>query len=205
VIPQVDRIGGATAQISIFFNNAATATFISPVGEGPKQTGTVAGYPEYDGWVLITKDKRLPWIPQTLADRLDVEGEKRQKALADAKRRPTGAVADDAAGGVEWLEKQVRDYQHYRASFSAEQLKAPAVWGNPGDRGDVLLRSEANGRSTRVAGEDEGELRLRRARGDAAVAAIAGSHAAAAARERLRRTLRAASPWPRTRARTRRG
>ena len=33
-----------------------------------KPTGIVAGYPQYDGWVLITKDKRLPWIPKTLAD-----------------------------------------------------------------------------------------------------------------------------------------
>jgi alpha-tubulin suppressor-like RCC1 family protein len=93
VIPQIDRIGGALAQISVFFNQDARASFISPVGNAPKPTGTVAGYPEYDGWVLITKDKRLPWIPQTLADRLDEEGEKRQKALADAKRRTTGGVA----------------------------------------------------------------------------------------------------------------
>ena len=141
VIPQIDRIGGAIAQISIFFNQDARGQFISPVGEAPKLTGTVAGYPEYDGWVLITKDKRLPWIPQTLADRLDEEGEKREKALAEAKRRPAGSGADSAAGGIQWLEKQVRDYQQYRASFTAEQLRAPAVWGDPAGEGRKAARS----------------------------------------------------------------
>ncbi|MEO6010153.1 MAG: hypothetical protein ABIU38_19055, partial [Vicinamibacteraceae bacterium] len=153
VIPQVDRIGGAIAQISIFFNSAATATFISPVGEGPKLTGTVAGYPEYDGWVLITKEKRLPWMPQTLADRLDVEGEKRQKALADAKRRPTGGASEDGAGSIAWLETQVRDYQRYRASFTAEQLNAPAVWGDPTGAG--RRTQEADAAALRNLGADD--------------------------------------------------
>lgn len=143
VIPQIDRIGGALAQISIFVNQDARASFIGASGNAPKQTGTVAGYPEYDGWVMITKDGRLPWIPQTLADRLDEEGEKRQRALADARRRQAGAVADDAAGGVTWLEKQVRDYQQYRASFSAEQLRAPAVWGDPTGAGRRKQEAEA--------------------------------------------------------------
>jgi alpha-tubulin suppressor-like RCC1 family protein len=153
VIPQIDRIGGALAQISVFFNQDARASFISPVGNAPKPTGTVAGYPEYDGWVLITKDKRLPWIPQTLADRLDEEGEKRQKALADAKRRTTGGVADDAAGGVTWLEKQVRDSRQHRASFSAEQLKAPAVWGDPTGAG--RRKQEAEAAALRNLGADD--------------------------------------------------
>ena len=71
VIPQVDRIGGAIAQISIILNPDPRAQFINGIGEGPKRTGTVGGYPEYNGWVVIAKDGRLPWIPQTLADLLD--------------------------------------------------------------------------------------------------------------------------------------
>jgi hypothetical protein len=131
VIPQVDRIGGAIAQISIFFNQDAREQFISPAGEAPKLTGTVAAYPEYNGWVLITKDKRLPWVPKTLADLLDEEAAKREKTLAEARRRPAGLVPDSAAGGIQWLEKQVRDLQQYRASFTAEQLRSPGVWGDP--------------------------------------------------------------------------
>ena len=153
VIPQIDRIGGAIAQISIFFNQDARGQFISPVGDAPKLTGTVAGYPEYDGWVLITKDKRLPWIPQTLADRLDLEGAKREKALEEARRRPSG-IADDAAGGVKWLEKQVRDYQQYRASFSAEQLRGPAVWADPTNEGRTRLENEARA-LRKLSAEDE--------------------------------------------------
>ena len=143
VIPQVDRIGGAIAQISIFFNQDARGQFISPVGGVPKLTGTVAGYPEYEGWVLITKDKRLPWLPQTLADRLDEEGAKRERTLADAKRRPSG-IAEGEAGGLKWLEKQVRDLQQYRASFTAEQLRAPAVWGDPTGDGRKRLDADAD-------------------------------------------------------------
>ena len=92
VIPQLDRIGGAIAQVSFAFNNDADGQFLNQIGDPPKRTGTVAGYPEYDGRVLITKDHRLPWIPQTLADRLDEEGQKRDKALAEARRRPAGLV-----------------------------------------------------------------------------------------------------------------
>jgi hypothetical protein len=143
VIPQIDRIGGAIAQISIFFNQDARASFIGAAGNASKPTGMVAGHPEYDGWVIVTKDGRLPWIPQTLADRLDEEGEKRQRALADAKRRTTGGVAADAAGGVTWLEKQVRDYQQYRASFSVAQLAGPAVWGDPTGAGRRAQEAEA--------------------------------------------------------------
>ena len=142
VIPQIDRIGGGIAQISVFFDTAAGELFINPVGDVPTRTGAVAGYPEYDGWVLITKDKRLPWVPQTLGDRLDVEGEKREKALAEGRRRRPGLVGDADAGGLQWLEKQVRDYQQYRASFTAEQLRAPAVLGDPTGEGRKRLDAE---------------------------------------------------------------
>src|SRR5262249_5407535 len=61
----LDRIGGSIGQVSIFLNPDPRGLFIDPVGNPPKQTGTVGGYPEYNGWVLITKDGRLPWIPQS--------------------------------------------------------------------------------------------------------------------------------------------
>lgn len=142
VIPQIDRIGGAIAQVSIFFNQEIRGHLVSPVGEAPKRTGTVGGYPEFNGWVVITKDGRLPWLPQTLADRLDEEGAKREKALTEATRRAPGAVPDTAAGGLQWLEKQVRDYQQYRASFTAAQLREPGVWGDPTGAGRKRLEAE---------------------------------------------------------------
>jgi len=121
VIPQVDRIGGPIFQVSVFFNTDPRSNLIGPSGEGPKLTGTVAGYPEYNNWIVITKNGRLPWIPQTLADKLDVEGARRQKAAS---------------------EKQVKDLERYRASFTADQLRAPAVWGDPTGEGKRNLDAQ---------------------------------------------------------------
>ncbi len=182
VIPQLDRIGGAISQISVFFNSDARGPMISPTGLGPKQTGTVAGYPEYNNWVLITKDGRLPWIPQTLADKLDVEGGRRKEKLAEwnktragmktmdpaafqktyeliKKTDPAGAdkmLADFKSQSEEVarlqkdvyplttaaLEKQVKDYEAYRASFTAAQLAEPAVWGDTSGEGKRKLDAE---------------------------------------------------------------
>ncbi len=86
IIPQLDRIGGAISQISVFFNVDPRGYLIGSTGLPPKLTGTVAGYPEYGSWILITKDGRLPWIPVTLAEKLDAEGEKREHALAEWNR-----------------------------------------------------------------------------------------------------------------------
>jgi hypothetical protein len=83
VTPHLDRIGGAISQISVFFN---VHSLVGSTGIPPKLTGRVAGYPEYEHSVLITKDGRLPWIPVTLADKLDAEGEKRERALAEWTR-----------------------------------------------------------------------------------------------------------------------
>jgi hypothetical protein len=128
VIPQVDRIGGSIAQISVFFNEDARVHFVGPTGDAPKLTGKVGGFPEYNNWVLITKDGRLLWIPQTLEDKLNVIGARREKALAEwlknRQRDVTPLVTAE-------LEKQINDYKQYRASFSADQLKQPAVWADP--------------------------------------------------------------------------
>ena len=174
VIPQIDRVGGAIAQISIFFNRA-NEQFVSQIGEGPKLTGKVGGYPEYNNWVLITKDGRLPWIPQTLADKLDAEGQRRSDKLAEwMKTRSQMKVMDEAAAQKTYemlrtsdpagadkfmatvreqaeevrrlqrevypaataqFQKEVKDYEQYRASFTADQLRSPAVWGDASGAG----------------------------------------------------------------------
>jgi alpha-tubulin suppressor-like RCC1 family protein len=181
VIPQIDRIGGAIGQISIFFNRAGEQ-FVSQNGQGPKLTGRVGGYPEYNNWVVITKDGRLPWIPKTLADMLDAEGKRRRDKLAEwmktrsqmkamdpaaaqktyemlRKSDPAGAdkfmatVKEQAEesrrlqqdvypASTAQLEKEVRDYEQYRASFTAEQLRAPAVWGDPSAAGRRKLDAD---------------------------------------------------------------
>ena len=182
VIPQLDRIGGAIFQISVFFNVDARGPMISPTGLGPKQTGTVAGYPEYNNWVLITKGGRLPWIPQTLADKLDAEGTRRKEKLAEWNKTRSGMKAPDQAAvqkayeaikktdpagadkmladlkaqaeevarlqkdvyplATASLEKQVKDYEIYRASFTAAQLAEPAVWGDTSGEGKRKLDAQ---------------------------------------------------------------
>ncbi len=67
VIPQLDRIGGAIAQVAIFFN-PDPRMFFGAGGAAPKQTGMVGRYPEYDGWVFLTRDGRLPWIAKVAGD-----------------------------------------------------------------------------------------------------------------------------------------
>ncbi len=99
VIPQVDRIGGAIAQVSIFFNIISKDQFLgAPLGKAPKRTGTVGGFPQYDNlWIFISKDGRVPWIPDTLADKLDVLIKRREDKLADWKRERANAKAPDVA------------------------------------------------------------------------------------------------------------
>ena len=182
VIPQVDRIGGAISQISVFFNTGADGLFLNNGrGDAPKLTGRVAGYPEYAGWVLITKDGRLPWIPRTLADHLQEEGERRRRALDDWNKSRSGIKPPDPAwtqktaemlkktepaGAARFvaemeqqaeevrrqeqevhpaitrgLEDQVSEFEKYRASFSEEQLRSPAVRGDV--TGDAKRRLDA--------------------------------------------------------------
>jgi hypothetical protein len=82
IISQADRVAGSIGRINVFFNHLSKDMFMGP-DEIPKPTGTMSGYPEYNGWVVISKNGRLPWIPQTLGDRLDRVGAARERALTD--------------------------------------------------------------------------------------------------------------------------
>ncbi len=82
ISPDADRVGGSIGKISIFFNHLSKSMFMGQ-DEIPELTGMIGGYPEYNGWVVISKNGRLPWIPQTLGDQLDRVGAIRERALAD--------------------------------------------------------------------------------------------------------------------------
>jgi alpha-tubulin suppressor-like RCC1 family protein len=97
VIPQVDRIGGPIAQVSIFFNPDVRGQFIGPSGEPPALKGRIGGFPVYDHWVVITKDGRLPWVPLTLGEKLDAEIAARAAALDAWTRERAGDKAPDVA------------------------------------------------------------------------------------------------------------
>jgi hypothetical protein len=97
LIPQAERVDASIGVVSVFFNHPVQDTFLQ-FTEVPKLTGYVAGFPEYNGWVVMTKDGRLPWIAQTLADRLDREGKRRERALADWREIRAKTKVPDEAG-----------------------------------------------------------------------------------------------------------
>ncbi len=95
VIPQAERIAASIGQIDVFFNEPVKGMFLQT--GVPRFEGMVGGYPRYNGWVLITRGGRLPWVAQTLADRLDAEAEKRRRALADWHRQIAAMKPPDSA------------------------------------------------------------------------------------------------------------
>lgn len=96
IIPEADLMTGSIGRVSIVFNHISKDMFMGR-DEIPKLTGTMGGYPEYNGWVVISKNGRLPWIPQTLGDRLDRIGAAREKALADWRNTKASRKAPDQA------------------------------------------------------------------------------------------------------------
>lgn len=97
IIPQADRVAGSDGEVAVFFNYAHRQMFLDTFGKF-ERTGTVAGYPEYSGWVLLTKNGRVPWIPQTLGDQLDRIGVEREKAAKEWEetKRSRNRVPDQA-------------------------------------------------------------------------------------------------------------
>lgn len=137
VIPQADRVAGSDGEVAVFFNYVHRQMFLDTFGKF-ERTGTVAGYPEYGGWVLLTKDGRVPWIPQTLADQLDRLGAEREKAMKDwhdtktsRDKGPDQATVDrtaallkqtDPAGAEKYLHSMkelARDIESDRAKDAA--------------------------------------------------------------------------------------
>ena len=133
IIPEADRLAGSIGRISIFFNHLSKDMFMGQ-DEIPELTGTIGGYPEYNGWVIISKNGRLPWIPQTLGDRLDRVGAVRERALTDwhnaraLRTAPDQAMIDrtaalrrktDPAGADQYVENMRR----LTADIQAAQAK----------------------------------------------------------------------------------
>ncbi len=131
-----DRVGGSIGKISILFNHLSTDMFMGQ-DEIPELTGMIGGYPEYNGWVVISKNGRLPWIPQTLGDRLDRVGATRERALADwrnvmaLRKAPDQTMIDrtaalrrktDPAGADQYVENMRR----LSADLQAGQAKDAA-------------------------------------------------------------------------------
>ncbi|HSA87230.1 MAG TPA: hypothetical protein VLE46_13685, partial [Nitrospira sp.] len=96
LIREADLMAGSIGSVNVFFNHVSKDMFMGQ-DEIPKATGTLSGYPEYNGWVVISKNGRLPWIPQTLGDRLDRIGAARERALADWRSAKASRTVPDPA------------------------------------------------------------------------------------------------------------
>ncbi len=97
----------------------------------------MAGFPVYrlvttfgtTDYIVITKDGRLPLIPVTLADRLDFQAAHLTRSLEDEGKKPDtqGAVQAQRRERIADLQRQVEALRAYRASFSADELRAAWV------------------------------------------------------------------------------
>jgi hypothetical protein len=103
VIPQAERVAASVGQVYVFINYNVYEQFLQGT-EVPKYEGEYAGYPVYNGWVVMTKDRRLPWIPQTLRDRLDREEKKRQRAWDDWTATKAARKSPDEAAQTKTYE-----------------------------------------------------------------------------------------------------
>ena len=103
VIPQAERVVASIGQVYVFINYNVQEQFLGG-DEVPKYEGEFAGYPIYNNWIVMTKDRRLPWIPQTLRDRLDREEQKRQRALDDWNAMKAGRKLPDEAAQMKTYE-----------------------------------------------------------------------------------------------------
>jgi len=136
IISEADLMAGSIGGISVFFDHISKEMFMGQ-DEIPRLTGTMGGYPEYNGWVVISKNGRLPWIPQTLGDRLDRVGAAREKALAEwrntkaSRQTPDQAMIDrtaafrrktDPAGADQYVENM----KQLTADIHAAQAKDAA-------------------------------------------------------------------------------
>lgn len=111
VIPQADRVAAGVGDIYAFVNYSVQEQFLGGHAV-PTYQGEVAGYPIYNNWVVMTKDRRLPWIPQTLRDRLDQEEQKRQRAIEDWERSKASLKTPNEAA-------QRKTYEMLKASDPA--------------------------------------------------------------------------------------
>jgi hypothetical protein len=70
VIRQIDDLGSSIGNIGVYFNYDPRDYFLK-YSDVPKRTGTAGSFPEFNDYVILSKNGRLPWIAKTLNDKLD--------------------------------------------------------------------------------------------------------------------------------------
>ena len=124
---------------------------------GLKPVRRVSGFPVFEyrqsaigaGYelLMITRGGRLPITPVTLADRLDQEAAFLAKRLDEVRttpgRKPPASVEVRQHQELDELTRQVSALRAYRATFSADQLRAPWVRDDGGPQTPAWRHVEA--------------------------------------------------------------
>lgn len=165
-----DRGGGLSdGQIAVYINDP-DAMLGGKVGDSelparlaPRRVGELAGFPLYgrgddaDTMVMMSASSELPWMPVTIAEALDWREREIAKMRADEAR--VHAKSNDAVAGTR------AEFDAYRASFSAAQLREPATISGATYRKTVMRVDDPKGRpmvrvNTAVAQRDPGRIKL---------------------------------------------
>jgi hypothetical protein len=127
VVPGADRCC-SDGSINVLINSPESVLPVEYIREGqfkvyqePKRTGTVVGYPEFDGDVLLTLNGRVPWLPVPVGEILDYE---ERRELADQKRLRVGERPAVYGLDREVIEKTYENMKKFDAKGAEDYRKS---------------------------------------------------------------------------------
>jgi hypothetical protein len=130
VVPGADRCCHDGA-ITVLVNGSATtgpryAVYGDKLNyfQQPKRTGTVAGFPEFEGAVYMTLDGRLPWMPVTVEEYLGDQERLARETRDDFRKRAKAFGMDPKS-----IEKAYEGMRKVDAK-AAEDFRAKALAEN---------------------------------------------------------------------------
>lgn len=138
VVPGADRCCH-DGSITVLVNGSAATGSDYAVRAGkvnwfkePKRTGTVAGFPEFEGRVYMSLDGRLPWIPFSVDEYLaDQERQVLERRDEFRKNRPKASGEDEYMKTIERnIAQDLDKIVSFRAGLTPAQLAAQAYHGN---------------------------------------------------------------------------
>lgn len=125
----ITTIVGSAVSIDVYINMPAD---FAVLGVGilrrprPVRKADVAGWPVYNDIVVVSRDNKLPLIPETVKMRLDGEEAILQKQLASAQASAGKGIAM-ADLNVEMWKRRLATLASHRANLTPAELAAP--WG----------------------------------------------------------------------------
>jgi hypothetical protein len=131
VVPGADRCcrdGGITVMVNAPETTASTHAAkdeLVTYYQQPKRTGTVAGYPEFEGKVFLSLNGRLPWIPASVAEYLGFQERQVLKSREDFRKRRPAFYGQD----LKTVEKAYENMKKLDAK-AAESYRATALAQN---------------------------------------------------------------------------